>query len=128
MNKKSGEGADELAKKYIRLMAEYCCDCLWGEDGAVNQEHFPLRLETRKRLLAWAEIYHTSLNWQDPLATEPWSQEKIKAFEEEGRALWAQLRHELGGEYEVTYFSEMYHREFRDLDELLHLDKEAHPS
>jgi hypothetical protein len=128
MSTKCLEGADELARKYIKLMAEYSWQYLWDEYGAVNQETFPLPLETKQRLLAWAEIYHTSLNWQDPLATEPWSQEKLNAFEEEGRSLWAQLRQELGGEYEVTYFSEMYHREVRDLDELLHLDNEVHPN
>lgn len=106
------EGADQLARKYLKLMAEYSCQYLWDEYGVVKQETFPLRLETKQRLLAWAEIYHSSLKWQDPAATEPWSQEKLKAFEEEGRSLWAQLRHELEGEYEVTYFSEMYHREW----------------
>jgi hypothetical protein len=110
-----------LAKKCIKLMAEYGYQYLWNEYGAVNQEIFPLNLEMKKRLLAWVEIYHNRLNWQDPAATEPWSQEKLKSFEEEGRSLWAQLRHELGDEYEVTYFSEMYHHEFRDLNELFHL-------
>ncbi len=109
-------------------MAEYGYHYFWDEYGAVNQETFPLSPETKQRLLAWAESYHERLNWQDPLATEPWSQQKLRAFEEEGRSLWDQLRHELGDEYEVTYFSEKYRREFRDPDELFNLDGEVHPS
>jgi hypothetical protein len=110
-----------VARKYIKLMAEYGYQYLWNEQGAVDQEALPLGLEMKTRLLAWVEIYHNRLNWQDPAATEPWSQEKLKSYEEEGRSLWTQLRHELGDEYEVTYFSEMYRREFRNPDELPHL-------
>ena len=112
-----------MARKYLRLMAEYGYCTLWDEYGAVNQETFPLSPQTKQRLLAWAKIYHESLNWHDPLATEPWSQEKRKAFEEEGRSLWDQLRHELGNEYDVTYFNR---REFRNLNELLNLDGDVH--
>jgi hypothetical protein len=64
------EGANQLARKYIRLMADYGCQYLWDEYGAVNQETFPLRQELKKRLLAWAEIYHASLNMQDPKKSE----------------------------------------------------------
>ncbi len=87
----------------------------------MNQEVFPLSTELKERLLAWVEFYHNRLNWQDPAATEPWTQEEIETFEKEGRSLWVQLRQELRDEYEVSYFSEMYHREFREPEELLHL-------
>lgn len=117
-----------MTRKYLKLMAEYGYHTLWDEDGAVNQEKIPLSPETKHRLFAWASIYHERLNWQDPAATAPWSQEHLQAFEEEGRALWEQLRHELGDEYAVTYFSEKYHQEFRRLEELLKRDDEFHPS
>ena len=115
-----------LAPRSLKLMAEYGDQCLWDEQGAVQHETVPLSPETHMRLLAWAEVYHARLNWLDPLATPDWSQEDLHTFEQEGRSLWDQLQQELGKAYRVTYFSEKYRREFRQLDELLHLDGESH--
>ena len=115
-----------LAPRSLKLMAEYGGQCLWDEQGAVKHETVPLSPETHMRLLAWVEVYHARLNWLDPLATPDWSQEDLHIFEQEGRSLWDQLQQELGKAYRVTYFSEMYRREFRQLDELLRLDDESH--
>lgn len=116
-----------MARTSLKLMAEYGHYTLWAEDGAINPERLALSPQTKQRLFAWASIYHDRLNWHDPAATAPWNPELLQAFEEEGRALWEQLRHELGDAYVVTYFSEKYRREFRHPEELLNVESDVHP-
>lgn len=101
----------------IRLMCDYQCWPLWWDEGqqpgVINPASLPLAQETVERSLAWAAMYDGLLNWDDP-ASSAWGEGEQEAFEQEGLALWRRLRHELGPEYHVLYFSDLYHRLFDD--------------
>lgn len=95
----------------IKLMTDYGAHPLWWMDGGrsdpynLDPRELPLRAETAARLEAWAGWWDSILNLDDPAAAGFSSAEEELAFEREGRALWATLREELAGRYEVHYFS-----------------------
>jgi len=94
----------------IKLMTDYECFPLWksGEEGTANldPENLPLSVETKKRLMVWAEWYDSTLNPDDPVSSGFADKEDEQAFEEEGRTLCKILRKELNGAYTVIHFSE----------------------
>lgn len=97
--------------KKIKLMTDYYCYPLWwaagsGNAGDIDPKTLPLKSETIKRIEAWAAIFHSILNKEDPAASGFASEEDMKAFDREGISIWHQLRSELEPEYEVHYFSQ----------------------
>lgn len=95
----------------IKLMTDYGAHPLWWMDGGrgapynLDPVELPLRAETVARLEAWAEWWDSILDLDDPAASGFSSPAEELAFEQEGLALWAILREELAGMYEVHYFS-----------------------
>lgn len=107
--------------RQIKLMADYASFPLWlvsGETGDIDPEQLPLTKATQERLLAWADTYGATLNPDDPLASGFASDADTAAFEQEGIALWHELRNELGPDYEVLYFSDAKQQVFTHPDDL----------
>ncbi len=93
-------------RQKIKLMADYECWPLWwasGEQvGDINPSTLPLRQETIARLAAWSAQFNSWLNWDDPAASRI-PRGEAEAFEQEGIALWQQVRQELVSQYDVVY-------------------------
>ncbi|HYV50050.1 MAG TPA: hypothetical protein VFA20_34580 [Myxococcaceae bacterium] len=99
----------------LRLMPDYDCHPLWETlpDGVRNvaPEELSLSPGLRQELRAWAARYDATLNRDDPSASGFKSAEDERDFEETGVRLWERLRQEMGARAEVSYFSQLEHRE-----------------
>jgi hypothetical protein len=90
----------------VLLMADYYADPLWHRSPAgkgavmISLDSLPLSAELKIRLRKWAqrfdELMETDYEWP--------SDAEAAAWVAEGQALLEPLRHELGDEYDVTYF------------------------
>jgi hypothetical protein len=110
-------------KQKIKLMPDYYCYPIWyaagsGEAGDVDPATLPLKPETIKQLIDWAEKYDSILNHEDPASSDFKSKAEADAFEEEGIRLWLQLREELREDYEVYYLSQRLRKHLSDPNEL----------
>ena len=80
----------------IKLMADYDCWPLWwaGEHdpGNIDPATLPLSSQTLARLERWSDTFDTTLNLSDPCASGFPTPAALAAFEQEGAALWLQLR------------------------------------
>lgn len=101
-------GGRDMARR-IKLIADHDCWPLWGLDGDdignIDPAGLPLGNATLERLKRWAETYDSWLDRADPADTPPPSADALEAFEAKGRALWKQLRQELGPAFEIHYYS-----------------------
>jgi hypothetical protein len=100
--------------RQLKLMWDYHCWPLWLYEGleadslSVNTDPatLPLLPSTIARLSAWAAIPDAKLAEHiDAPQDMIWTDAETRSFEEEGRALWAELQREIGEEYYVVYFS-----------------------
>ncbi|CBN58573.1 MULTISPECIES: hypothetical protein [Kamptonema] len=108
--------------KKIRLMADYGCDPLWGEDadniGDIDPITLPISQDTINRLSKWVKAYDATLNQDYPPDSDFSSPEEAEAFDREGVNLWLQLQKELAPEYEVYYFSDRLQKLFTHPSEI----------
>lgn len=99
----------------LRLMPDYDSHPLWEilPDGVRNlaPEELPISGDLQRALVAWAGRYDATLNREDPAASGFKTAQDERDFEEAGLRLWERLRLELSGQAEVTYFSQLEHRE-----------------
>lgn len=104
----------------LRLMTDYECHPIWEElaDGERNlaPQDLPISPELVSRLIQWQLDYDRTLDRQDPARSGFKSREQEEAFEREGRAIWIELRQQLGPEYDVTFFSQIENRELQRPD------------
>jgi hypothetical protein len=89
-------------------MADYKCWPLWWdrpdkEMGDVDPRTLPLSSELIERLYAWAAWYDSTLNEEYPPDSRFASEADEQSFLQEGRALTAEVRRELGPEFVVRY-------------------------
>jgi len=93
----------------IKLMTDYDCYPLWEEfsDGVDNIAPSSLQISESlaARIDAWGDEYDKTMNREDPAASGFRNEQAIVAFEEEGEALFAELKQELSTGFAVTYFS-----------------------
>ena len=90
----------------IKLMADYAAWPLWDPDGNVDPETLPISKVLQHRLDVWAETFDGTVNPDDPRKPRFSAPEAQRLWNEQGRALWHDLRRELGSAYVVCYFSE----------------------
>ena len=94
--------------KRLKLMTDSGCFPLWGdsEEGYNHDPNdLPLSAELKADLSSWAASYDRTLNDDYPPDSGFASPEEEDAFEAEGLRLWQELQTQLGGTYEVVYFS-----------------------
>ena len=93
----------------IKLMTDYDCYPLWEEssDGVDNiaPSSLPISESLAERIDAWGDEYDKTMNNEDPAASGFLSEQAMVIFEGKGKALFGELKQELGGEFTVTYFS-----------------------
>lgn len=70
-------------------------------DYPIDLNRLPVGPELRAELVALADRYDTSLNWDYPPDPGPWSAEEDRLFNAEVRRVLARLRAELGPEWEI---------------------------
>jgi hypothetical protein len=95
----------------LRFFFEWGGGCLWpGNDAAYREfgygpldmtEVLPLSLETVTKCRKLGEWYDTSLNWDYPPDPGPWRQAECDQFNTAAAELLADLRKELGPQFEV---------------------------
>lgn len=94
----------------FRYWFEHGGGCLWGADER-TKEHFgykvdyarlPLSAVLSEQLRALEKEYTTYLNWDDPAAPTPWSDDRKQCFVEKANGVYDALCRELGGEFVVT--------------------------
>lgn len=89
----------------LKLMAEYQCYPLWeaspGEIGNIDPDLLPISATLRGQLLAWADVYDSTLNWEDPAISGFPNVDAVEVFKAQGIKLADQLRVELGSEFTV---------------------------
>lgn len=97
--------AKSQKRRTLKLMADYGAWPLWDSEAPeynVDPKTLPLSEETKRRLVAWAQVYDATLNQEYPPDSAFPSQEAERAFRREGSLLMQQLRSELGSDYEVV--------------------------
>lgn len=89
----------------LKLMADYQCFPLWeaspGEVGNIDPNSLPLSTSLRKQLMDWADVYDSTLNWEDPAISGFASGNAVDEFKAQGMKLADQMREELGPEFIV---------------------------
>ena len=85
----------------IKLMTDYDCYPLWEEfsDGVDNiaASSLPIPESLAERIDAWGDEYDKTMNNEDPAASGFLSEQAMVIFEGEGKALFGELKQELGG-------------------------------
>ena len=108
--------------KTIKFMNDYGYTSLWqtshGRVGSIEYDELPLSKELIDLLEKRDKRYDNHLNWADPAATLPATEEGLKAFEAEGIMLWKKLQEELKPYYVVTFFSNILGRAVETEEEL----------
>ena len=89
----------------IKVMADYRCFPLWhcGGDivGDLDPAELPISKALQDDLMAWAEAYEESFDWDDPMASRPWTEAETAAYRLAGDRLADRLRAELGPDWTV---------------------------
>lgn len=100
-----------MKTKYIKVMADYCADGLWNEEGMVEWEHPDLNLpdDIIQRLDVW-QRWHDKDN-QDYLEESERTKEFDRtAFSKEGLKIAQAIKVYLGEDWTVMYFDDKkYH-------------------
>lgn len=104
-----------MAAKYVlRFFFEWGGGCLWPGNDAAYQDlklgpydlldscPLPLSAATRDRCRRMAEWHDTSLNWAYPPDPGPWRQPECERFNAAVAELLADIRRELGSEFDVV--------------------------
>ncbi|GAA6181976.1 hypothetical protein NBRC116594_34140 [Shimia sp. NS0008-38b] len=95
----------------IRLFFERGGPCLWADNAAaknsfgyaISAEKLPLSAATLRQLDALVDLHDTALNWGDPAAASPWSQDQFVRFSQEAQSILLTLQEELGATFHVWY-------------------------
>ena len=99
--------------RQFKLMADYECWPIWetSEGQYCNVDPAVLGLSERliDRIEAWADLYDTTYNKENPAQSGFMSTDAQSQFEHEGLAIWWALQAALP-EAEVSYFSESFQR------------------
>ncbi|MFD7027846.1 hypothetical protein ACFWAR_07425 [Streptomyces sp. NPDC059917] len=97
----------------LRFLFEYGVDTPLWPDPSVGPgldspygypcvlERLPLTAVLRDELGRLAELYQSSLDWDDPAGPSPWSGEQHASFGREADAALEALRRELGDDWSV---------------------------
>ena len=104
------------AKYELRLMFEWGGPAdegiVWGMNDAAKErfggyciklDHLPISAGLREELIRLHAWHDTALDWEDPSASSPWSEEEKEWFQEESVQAFRRLCEELGPECHVVY-------------------------
>lgn len=90
----------------IKLMPDYHCYPLWEESvdevGNINPSDLPISDDLKMQLIAWAQLYDSTLNMDDPICSGFANGEIEAEFEKTGNSLGERLQCELGPEFYVV--------------------------
>jgi hypothetical protein len=91
-------------------MADYDSWPLWvrreGVSRNVNPDELALSLQLQTRLNQWQKQFDRTLNRDDPASSGFASDSELRAFEDEGKALFGLLKKELRGAFQIEYFGQ----------------------
>lgn len=92
--------------KWVRVMCDFCANCLWDRDGVmVSYDELPVSDDLKKRMVFW-QSWHDARNSHDPI---PYLDE----FAHYGLEIAKEVKRQLP-EWTVVYFDEAaaYHDRF----------------
>ena len=101
-----------MAQFEVRLMFEWGGPCLWGMNEATQsafggysnlESSLPLSKETKAKLADLKEVHDMALDWANPAAPSPWSQDNFAKFEADALAILKAIQTELGDQFLVWY-------------------------
>lgn len=100
-----------VSRYRLRLMFEWGGGCIWGGNdeardrfGVGPLEHLlPLSDAIRARLSAMSSLHDTALDWADPTAQTPWSEQQVTELAVAASSLRDDLQSELGPDYEIEF-------------------------
>ena len=86
--------------KYVKLMADYCADCVWDRNGAsIHIDSLPIPFWLKSTILQWGQEYDASF---DEMLHGEFN---YKKFSQDGYALAKKLKHYLP-DWTIIYFDE----------------------
>jgi hypothetical protein len=101
------------ARYVVHFFCEYGAGCLWPGNDAASRDFelgpydlldpcpLPLSVDTLRRCRELDEWHHSSLNWDYPPDPGPWRQAECDRFNAAVAELLADIRTELGPEFQV---------------------------
>lgn len=104
-----------MAKYEMKYMYDFGSECcIWSlNDDAkerygylVLSEQLPISKELKSKLNHLISIHEEALDWGNPQGDLLWSEKQIQLFRIEAITAYDQLCNELGGEYEVSLWSD----------------------
>lgn len=95
----------------IRLMFEWGGGCLWGMNDAAKTTFgyagaeltLPISSDTKTKLYELSELHEKALDWSNPSAPSPWSEQDFRLFESKALSILSIIQAELGPMYSVWY-------------------------
>lgn len=87
-------------------MADYDCFPLWEASdriGNINPNDLPLSHELKQQLIKWAKVFDQTLNQDYPPDSGFKSPDDEQEFKQSAIRLAAQLREELGPDFEILF-------------------------
>lgn len=86
----------------IRFMFDYCASsCLWGGEGVLPLENFPISDGLKATLRALCREYDACLNWNDPASGTVWTEAQWESFRMRALSAYDALTAELNGVVQV---------------------------
>ncbi len=99
---------DDDEGNVLKVMADYFCWPLWttGKDSDnIDPVDLSLSSELVDDLNAWAAVFDSVLNMEDPPSSEWLSGEALERFNEDGRALARRVACEVGDRFKVVFWA-----------------------
>ena len=93
-----------MARRLL-FMADYSADPLWDleSEAMVALERLPLTEATRASVRAWASRWEAIASSEFDLVAAEVPKEACATLERDGRAVWQQVRRELGDDWQVGW-------------------------
>jgi hypothetical protein len=97
-----------MEKQKMRFFCDYGGFCLW-QNGALDVKSLKLSEELEKQLIELNNFFEESLNWKNPLAESPWSDEDWERFFVKTDVIFSNLVGEIGDTYEIVNENRLYY-------------------
>ena len=102
---------------HLKFMFEYgpTHTCIWDTEPTdkyygcpIPLDELPLSDGLRADIVQMCEEFQSSLDWDDPPAPSPWTQEHMQDFVARSKEAYSRVVAELGDAYTVEYFPETF--------------------
>lgn len=101
-----------MQKYKLKYWFEWNCETpFWPDDDytfdklgtPVFLDNLPISDSLKNELKSLCEIHDDSLDWSDPTAKSPWTDNQKVSFDNKAKSLFKEVKEELENEYEIIY-------------------------